>query len=127
MDVARAHPHHPNLRLGKASAQPVACLQLIRVDYVHPAVDVDGGKFALVVNREVGTDFVLINGVAAPGKLFLAVTALGRGHVPSPILPDAGEGGWLSIVPTLTLGGPSLRRNGGPRTPLSRSRARGGV
>src|SRR5438067_2002085 len=80
MDRAMADPHHPNLGLGNAGAQPVACLQLIAVHLVHSAFDVDGCKLTLVVGLALGSDGILVNGVATPRELFFAVAALDRAH-----------------------------------------------
>ena len=59
MNIARADTHHPNLRIGNASTQPVACLQLIHINLVHSAVDVDRCKLAFVVGLELGADIIL--------------------------------------------------------------------
>jgi hypothetical protein len=58
MDIMRAHPHHPNLCIGNAGEQVVARLHL------------SGG-------RELGTNILFVNGVAAPSEFFLAVAAFG--------------------------------------------------
>src|SRR6266404_5591709 len=81
----RADPHHPNLSLGNAGAQPVACRQLIHINLVHSSFDVDGCKLSLVVGLELAADLVLVNGVATLGELFFVVAALGRGHHHPPI------------------------------------------
>jgi hypothetical protein len=57
MNSARADPHHPNLRIGNALAQLIACLELIGINLVHSAFNVDRGKLAIVVGFELRADF----------------------------------------------------------------------
>src|SRR5258708_22741552 len=84
MHRTRADPHHPNLSLGDASAQVIACLQLIRIHLVGTTLDIDGYELTLVVGLELGTDVILVNCVATMREFFFAVMASGRGHRQSP-------------------------------------------
>src|SRR2546428_12445539 len=58
MDGAIANPHHPNLRLGNAGARPFAFPQLIGINLVNSAFNVDSCKLAPIVGLELGT-FIL--------------------------------------------------------------------
>src|SRR5260370_15892533 len=80
MHRALADAHHPNLRFGKTGAELVAGLQLIAVQFVQAALDVDGGELALVGGLELRADVVFVNGVATPRELFLTITASDRPH-----------------------------------------------
>jgi hypothetical protein len=80
MDISRADSHHPELRPGKGSEQPIPCLHLVFIDLVTAALDVDGNKLALVGGFELRTDVLLLNGVTTPGDLFVAVSRFDRSH-----------------------------------------------
>ena len=67
----------------------MARLQLILINLVDSALDVDGSKLALVVGLELRADIILVNGVAPPGELLFAVAAFGRGHEPSSVSSGA--------------------------------------
>jgi hypothetical protein len=86
MNGAMADAHHPNLRLGNAGAQPVACPHLIAVKLECFAFDVDDRKLAFVGGLEPRADIILVNGVAMPRKLFFALAAFDRAHYHPPIL-----------------------------------------
>src|SRR5262245_47735083 len=81
MKVARADPHKPDLSVGGASPQFVTGLQFIRLYLVRSALDVDGHKLVLVLGLEVGTDIVLVNGIAPLREFFFAVASFGGAHV----------------------------------------------
>src|SRR5437870_1890472 len=80
MDRARADSHHPNLRLGNAFAQLVACLQLIGINRELTTFDIDSCKFTLVAGLELGADFFLVNDVATPGEFLFAMASFNRIH-----------------------------------------------
>src|SRR5260370_39984476 len=80
MQVTRADPDQPDLSLGNASVQLVTSRQFIHSNFVPPALDVDGCKFAFVFVLEMGANIAFVNGVAATGKFFFAVAAFGRTH-----------------------------------------------
>src|SRR5438309_546206 len=85
MDISRADSHHPNLRLGKARSQPLACPQFIFVDLVRARNNVDGNELALVFSFQVRADIVIVDGVTTPGELFFTVAAYRRGHEDPPV------------------------------------------
>src|SRR5262249_48005740 len=80
MHVARADPNQPDLSARNASTQLVTRLQLILIDLIRAALDVDGCELAVVLGRQVWADLHFINLIATAGKLFFAVAAFGRCH-----------------------------------------------
>src|ERR1039457_3741753 len=86
MQVARADPDEPDLSLGNAGAQLVACRQFVDINLIGPAFDIDGRKLALVLGLELGQDVILVDRVATPGELIFAVAAFGSGHQLPPFL-----------------------------------------
>src|SRR5262249_14124671 len=80
MEMAQAHMHQPDLRIGNALPQPVGRLHLILVQFVLARFDVDGDKLVLVGRRQVGAHLAGDERVAAAGELFFAIAPSGAGH-----------------------------------------------
>src|SRR3954454_18580219 len=80
MNIPRADPHHPDLRVGDAGVKSITCRHLVRVDLVRSTFDVDGYKLALVGWLETGLDLGGVDGIAAPGEFIFWVAAFRCGH-----------------------------------------------
>jgi len=65
MDSARTDPDHPNLRFRNPRAQAIARLELISINLVGTALDVDGCEFSAIVWANFGKNIVFENGIAA--------------------------------------------------------------
>src|ERR1019366_4750710 len=87
MNVAKANSHHPDLGVGNALAQFVACFQLIGIEGKLATFDVNRCKLALVIRLKLGADILLVNGVPTSSELFFAVPALGGCHDPPSLIP----------------------------------------
>src|SRR5438552_3028148 len=80
MDMAIADPNHPNLRVGNALAQLVACFELIGIDHKLCTFDVNCCELALIIGLQLGADILLVNGVPTSSELFFAVPTLSGCH-----------------------------------------------
>jgi hypothetical protein len=78
--VSRANPPEPHLRVGASGEQAVRGGDLVPIYLVSAGLYVDDDELALVVRPELGVDIALVDIVAAPGKLLLAVAGPNRGH-----------------------------------------------
>src|SRR5260370_40005710 len=58
MDSSIAHPHHPDLRVRNPFANLPACFQLIGIDRIFSAFDVDSHKLAVIFSLELGADIL---------------------------------------------------------------------
>jgi hypothetical protein len=79
VQISSADFDEPDLRVGNAGLELVAGRQLIGVELEDSGIDVDRCEFALIVRREPGKQFGLVNRVATSGDFLFAVAALCRG------------------------------------------------
>ncbi len=68
----------PDLSVRAAGEQPVRGGDLVRIDFGSTRLDVNGNEFADILGGEPRLDLALVDLVAAPGELFLAVPGLRR-------------------------------------------------
>src|SRR5438128_2435822 len=87
MGVAGSNSAQPDLRVREAGQQPIRRCQLVRIRLVGAGLDVDGHELTLVTCFDPGANVTLVNRVATPGELLLAVTRLSCCHGFPPILP----------------------------------------
>src|SRR5262245_22680585 len=80
MDSSITHAHHPDLRVRNALAKLLASAQLVGIDRILSAFDVDGNKLAPIRGLEFRLHLLLVNGAAAPGEFLLTVATLRGSH-----------------------------------------------
>jgi hypothetical protein len=68
------------LSTGNASIELIARHELILIDHVLSAFDVDGRELTFIFGFQMRVDLGFVNLIAAAGKLLFAVTAFGAGH-----------------------------------------------
>jgi hypothetical protein len=69
MRVPGTDTSEPHLRPRRAGEQPVRSAEFIRTNLERSALDVDRHQFSGIPRTEPGLDFLLLDGITAPGGL----------------------------------------------------------
>jgi len=86
--LGRADQAEPDLGVWVTGEEPVRGGDLVRIDFESTSLNVDGNELTAIFLGEPRLDHTLIDLVAAPGKLFFAVSRVRRG-AHGLILPQA--------------------------------------